>query len=264
VPRRAVLERRVCSDFTTDKSIKKPKVGGAGGFYCQCQAGWEGTVCGGEVDECASAPCLNGGVCEDGVNGYTCDCVDFWMGENCALGIPPELTVAGVSVEQYRAGLAAGVDRGASAAAFLFREYLLGVPVNLGRRMYGIPVPTTCAREYHGLPIVHCVEEVCAAAGLSLLTSDDAVADPTKLATRETLVSGWSNGCSTNMLAAISAEICGTGCNSQLWSSSGAGTKCANLCTWPGESWGGGSGVVSCNCNPPCPSTPVKAVCVER
>ena len=52
----------VCSDFTTDKTIKKPKAGGAGGFYCRCQAGWEGTTCGGEVDECASAPCLNRGV----------------------------------------------------------------------------------------------------------------------------------------------------------------------------------------------------------
>jgi Notch-like protein len=71
------LNGGVCTDWTTDKSIKKPKVGGEGGFYCQCQVGWEGTACGGEVDECASAPCLNGGACEDGVNGYTCE----WEGE---------------------------------------------------------------------------------------------------------------------------------------------------------------------------------------
>jgi hypothetical protein len=74
----------VCSDWTTDKSIKKPEVGGTGGFYCQCQVGWEGTTCGGEVDECASAPCMNDGACEDGVNGYTCECVDPYGGKNCA------------------------------------------------------------------------------------------------------------------------------------------------------------------------------------
>jgi hypothetical protein len=73
----------VCSDWTTDKTIEKPKDGGVGGFYCQCQAGWEGTACGGEVDECISAPCLHGGACEDGVNGYTCECTEHAAGENC-------------------------------------------------------------------------------------------------------------------------------------------------------------------------------------
>jgi hypothetical protein len=32
------LNGGVCSDYTTDKSIAKPEAGGAGGFYCQCQA----------------------------------------------------------------------------------------------------------------------------------------------------------------------------------------------------------------------------------
>ena len=32
------LNGGVCSDWTTDKLIKKLKAGGEGGFYCQCQA----------------------------------------------------------------------------------------------------------------------------------------------------------------------------------------------------------------------------------
>ena len=40
----------------------------------------------------------------------------------CALAVPPALTASGVSAAQYRAGLAAGVDRGADAICF--GEYL--------------------------------------------------------------------------------------------------------------------------------------------
>lgn len=36
-----------------------------------------------DLDECASAPCQNGGSCIDGVNGYTCQCTLEWSGDNC-------------------------------------------------------------------------------------------------------------------------------------------------------------------------------------
>ena len=36
-----------------------------------------------DVDECASSPCQNGGVCRDLVNGFTCDCADGYEGEIC-------------------------------------------------------------------------------------------------------------------------------------------------------------------------------------
>ena len=36
-----------------------------------------------DVDECASSPCQNGGGCTDGVNGYTCDCVQGYTGNSC-------------------------------------------------------------------------------------------------------------------------------------------------------------------------------------
>lgn len=39
-----------------------------------------------DINECASAPCLNGGVCLDGINQYTCDCGAGWNGINCEIG----------------------------------------------------------------------------------------------------------------------------------------------------------------------------------
>ena len=35
-----------------------------------------------DVDECGSSPCQNGN-CTDGVNGYTCACVNGYTGNNC-------------------------------------------------------------------------------------------------------------------------------------------------------------------------------------
>ena len=44
------------------------------GFTCSCRAGYEGTRCEVNTDECASAPCKNGAMCTDGVNSHTCTC----------------------------------------------------------------------------------------------------------------------------------------------------------------------------------------------
>ena len=44
-------------------------------FECRCVQGYEGGNCEEQVlDECASKPCLNSGVCVDGVQSYTCEC----------------------------------------------------------------------------------------------------------------------------------------------------------------------------------------------
>lgn len=48
-------------------------------FSCQCSPGWEGVRCQQDIDECASAPCQNGGVCVDKLAGYACACI---TGEN--------------------------------------------------------------------------------------------------------------------------------------------------------------------------------------
>ena len=36
-------------------------------------------------DECASETCNNGGTCDDGVNTFTCRCVDGYEGTNCEI-----------------------------------------------------------------------------------------------------------------------------------------------------------------------------------
>lgn len=42
-------------------------------------------MCQVNIDECVSIPCLNGGTCNDGVNGYKCNCTEDYMGTNCEL-----------------------------------------------------------------------------------------------------------------------------------------------------------------------------------
>ena len=39
-----------------------------------------------DIDECASAPCQNGGNCRDQINGYRCICVPGYTGLQCQTG----------------------------------------------------------------------------------------------------------------------------------------------------------------------------------
>lgn len=40
--------------------------------YCHCQAGYTGSYCEEQVDECNPNPCQNGATCTDFLGGYTC------------------------------------------------------------------------------------------------------------------------------------------------------------------------------------------------
>ena len=46
---------------------------------------WSKWLCSVDTDECASSPCVSGS-CQDGVNGYTCDCDAGYVGTYCETG----------------------------------------------------------------------------------------------------------------------------------------------------------------------------------
>lgn len=58
---------------------------GDNGFTCTCADGFTGTTCGTNVDECAPGPCQNGGVCTDGVASHTCACPPGTSGTDCEI-----------------------------------------------------------------------------------------------------------------------------------------------------------------------------------
>lgn len=51
---------------------------------CVCAPGFTGTTCSEQIDECLSSPCQHGGICNDQLDNYTCDCSKiFFNGPNC-------------------------------------------------------------------------------------------------------------------------------------------------------------------------------------
>jgi len=39
-----------------------------------------------DFDECINDPCMNGGKCEDFLNGFSCRCVEGYSGAMCNIG----------------------------------------------------------------------------------------------------------------------------------------------------------------------------------
>ena len=56
------------------------------GYECDCIVGYEGKRCQTNIDECNSAPCING-KCTDEVNEYRCLCEEGYDGVNCERNI---------------------------------------------------------------------------------------------------------------------------------------------------------------------------------
>jgi Notch-like protein len=54
-----------------------------GSFQCTCPAGFSGTLCQTNINECTSNPCLHNGQCVDGVNSYICTCPSTYVGTTC-------------------------------------------------------------------------------------------------------------------------------------------------------------------------------------
>jgi len=60
-------------------------VDGLGTYSCRCPAGFTGTSCETDIDECGSQPCVNGATCSDYVNSFVCDCVRGFSGRYCQI-----------------------------------------------------------------------------------------------------------------------------------------------------------------------------------
>ncbi|KAK3545348.1 hypothetical protein QTP70_004069 [Hemibagrus guttatus] len=52
-------------------------------FRCDCVIGFSGKLCQVDKDECESNPCLNGATCKDEVGSYTCRCPPGFNGTRC-------------------------------------------------------------------------------------------------------------------------------------------------------------------------------------
>ncbi len=53
-------------------------------YRCECQRGYEGSVCDRQIDLCASFVCYNGGVCNIQENNRpVCQCTHGYRGANC-------------------------------------------------------------------------------------------------------------------------------------------------------------------------------------
>lgn len=57
-------------------------------YTCECARGFEGEKCELNINDCDPNPCLNGGVCQDEIDGYICDCPDQITGRTCAVYCP--------------------------------------------------------------------------------------------------------------------------------------------------------------------------------
>merc|ERR1719471_1254845 len=55
----------------------------AGGYLCQCAAGYEGVTCGINSNDCSANPCQNGAFCMDLVNDFMCLCNTGYSGKRC-------------------------------------------------------------------------------------------------------------------------------------------------------------------------------------
>ena len=56
-------------------------------YHCQCRPGFIGELCETNVNECASSPCMNGGVCTELVNSFKCACPSGWTGQRCEMDV---------------------------------------------------------------------------------------------------------------------------------------------------------------------------------
>ena len=86
-------ELDVCYRTVVDQCSPTPCLNGGtcqngdSGYTCECPPGYTGTNCEALIDDCASAPCQNAGTCTSGVNAYACSCPAGFTGTNCEINV---------------------------------------------------------------------------------------------------------------------------------------------------------------------------------
>lgn len=58
-----------------------------GSYQCFCRPGFAGDHCDVDFDECLSNPCFHGATCQNKINGYTCVCAPGYTGKECSTNI---------------------------------------------------------------------------------------------------------------------------------------------------------------------------------
>ena len=56
---------------------------GPGSHTCKCLAGFSGSSCEQDINECENSPCKNSGKCINTFGNYTCDCLMGYAGKIC-------------------------------------------------------------------------------------------------------------------------------------------------------------------------------------
>ncbi|XP_068009825.1 LOW QUALITY PROTEIN: protein eyes shut homolog [Melanerpes formicivorus] len=89
---RAGFEGTHC-EVNSDECISHPCqneglcVDGVNHFRCSCQHGFTGTLCEVEINECLSRPCRNNGTCLDLRNRFLCSCAPGYYGTLCEMDV---------------------------------------------------------------------------------------------------------------------------------------------------------------------------------